>query len=296
MVFSKKPKTASTKAKNVKVTSLTWRLLLLKIWRAIKLLLILLILIGCFYFVGSQGKTWFENKVLLHEKFLLEEANIVIDIEGGLRREEVLAISGILQDKSLLKVNANKVETRLLKLPQVVSVKVAKVFPNQISIYVKQRVPQAWISSRELGIEGRNWQYGFLLDVEGYVFKADKDFNESILQLPIIELPVLPDDLWELKLGSALEDLNLKLVLALIDEMQEPLAQRNRAIDRVTFDLPYKVIIYCANGLELHCDYFEPERQTQNLIKILDGLTGQKTPKLINLIPKRNIPVIFEDE
>ena len=29
--------------------------------------------------------------------------------------------------------------------------------------------------------------------------------------------------------------------------------------------------------------------------RILDGLDGQKKPKLINLIPKRNIPVVFED-
>jgi len=295
MILSRKPKTASTKAKNAKVTSWTWRLLFLRIWKLLKIIVILLGLIYGFYFAGSKGKTWFESKILLHEKFLLEDANILIDIDGGLRREEVLAISGILQSKSLLKVNADEVEHRLLKLPQVVSVKVTKVFPNQISVYVKQRIPLAWISSRELGIEGRNWQYGFLLDIDGYVFKADKDFNEGILQLPVIELPILPDSLWKIKLGSALEDLNLKLVLALIDEINQPLEERNRAIEKVTFNLPYKVIIYCARGLELHCDYFEPERQTQNLVKILDGLDGQKKPKLINLIPKRNIPVVFED-
>jgi cell division septal protein FtsQ len=104
-----------------------------------------------------------------------------IEVRGAtrLRRDVVIAASGLDAGDNVLTIDEGKVEEQLRWLPWVRTVDVERDLPDRVIVHVEERVPAAILVD-----DG-----AFLVDAEGYVFKemSEDDYDVDLLVIAGVE-------------------------------------------------------------------------------------------------------------
>jgi cell division protein FtsQ len=115
-------------------------------------LLVCLMMISVFFLTGYR--------YLLHSPHIRLEKVVIRGVEDGLKRE-LLDMSGLHADMSLLSINTRDLKEKLEKHPWIQSVQVNKRYPHALEIQAVREEPWAVVSMGEL----------FYMNRQGKIFK-----------------------------------------------------------------------------------------------------------------------------
>ncbi|APG28881.1 hypothetical protein A7E78_14200 [Syntrophotalea acetylenivorans] len=141
--------------------------------------------------------------------------SVRVENSQRLKQEEVLALSDIEQGSNIFDLDLNMIGAKIEENPWVASARVERVFPNEVTIRIQERQPQAIV---RLG-------YLYYVDIDGEIFKM-LDAGDR-LDYPLISgidrqlLLDNPEQARELLLGA----------LGLLDELSE---RRVFSLDQVS--------------------------------------------------------------
>ena len=117
-------------------------------WLAPGLVLALLLGCGLFWFIRDHSA--------LHV--------VAVRVYGAERvpQAELIQLAQITRGMSLLRIDVNRVRTRIMQHPWIRDALVQRVYPNELEVIVYERRPAAILGSEK---------NGYLVDGEGYVLK-----------------------------------------------------------------------------------------------------------------------------
>jgi hypothetical protein len=220
---------------------------------------------------------------------------IAVRTDGALTQAQVLAQARVAVGDSLLGLDLAGVRRRLEELPQVASAKVTRQLPDSLAIDLRERVPLAWLRCPEAGVEARNTETGFLVDVGARVFRCGIS-RRADSNLPVIELsdPAL------LRHGAVLVGDDADAAMEVVRSAGAALPGGGWALDSVELVNSYSVRAVFANGAEATFGTVGTRSLAQQFgdlaLAAAKAESLGRTLRTINLIPERNIPVTFAVE
>lgn len=208
-----------------------------------------------------------------------------------LSRQRVLEIAKVDLKGTIFSVDQDQAERLLLERPEIEVVKVKRTLPDSISIQIKERIPVAWLSCRELGLAGRNPHKGILLDSSGVSFLCEKGFWEVAKNLPVIEIST--SSIAEFPIGKKMRNNDAERALSLVLKFRE-MKQQHWAIDRVRVENFYTLHVISKDGVVAVLGMHDHDRQLHQLILAREhAAKNGKELAWIDLRPKTNIPVHY---
>lgn len=264
----------------------------LKALRGMMKTIIILLVIG--------GLCWFGyHKISEHfssnEEFAIKHSPVT-NFEGDatvvLPKYKVLEIAQIDLQGTIFNVDLEKVEKLLLERPEIKRVNVKRSLPDTIEIKIDERIPVAWLSSREMRLAGRNPDKGVLLDSMGVCFYCEKDFWRVAKNLPVIEIS--SNEKNEFPIGKPMLNDDAKRALSLVLKLQE-LAKQPWEIDRVIVENFYTLHVISKDEVIAVCGMHDHDRQLQQLIWARNhAKANHRELAWIDLRPKQNIPALYK--
>lgn len=243
--------------------------------------------------IGLLGASAVSIQTLL-EKFFFKNpdynlAQIQTDLNGVMKREEAITLTGLREGQNLFSVNLDAAQRSLLKIPEIQSATVERELPSTIHIQIKPRSPVAWISSSD-GPESDpgNFENCHLVDAEGFVYKPWQVRAEQTM-LPVI-YGIETDDM---STGNSLNHDDLRAALTLLAANQR--RPDTQLIIR-SLDLRKGYCIDVINERNSHFIFgtHDFDEQLDRLQKLLSySMENTREIESVNLIPKRNTPVRF---
>ncbi len=257
----------------------------------IKTMIILMIVGTACWFGYKQIHDHFNN----NEEFAIKHSTVT-NFEGKptvvLPRQRVLEIANVDLTGTIFNVDLGEAERLLLERPEIEEVKVKRTLPDSISIQIKERVPVAWLSCRELGLAGRNPYKGILLDAKGISFVCEKGFWEVAKNLPVIQ--ITSSSIAEFPIGKKMRNADAERALSLVLKLRE-MKKQAWEIDRVRVENFYTLHVISKDGVIAICGMHDHDRQLHQLILARDhAAKNNKELAWIDLRPKTNIPAHYK--
>lgn len=226
-----------------------------------------------------------------NEEFVIKYIPVT-DFEGNdtvvLSAKKVWDLSQIDQQGTIFQVDLDDVEQRLRNRPEVMDVKVDRKLPDTISIKIKERVPVAWLSCRELGLAGRNPYRGILVDEHGVTFKSEKEFWDLAKTLPVIEVSVSSSDAFQL--GKKINHPDAERALQFVMNL-DVIGPQDWGVDRVVVENFYTLKVRCTDAVEAKFSMYEHDFQLKKFLLLRDHAASQgKKIDWVDLRPKTNNP------
>ena len=232
-----------------------------------------------------HGKIFYQN-----EEFVLQ--NLKIQTDGDLSESHLATIANVSTGMNLMELDLGAIEKRIGQLAVVEKVKVTREIPDKLQIFVKERVPIAWLSCPPMGVRPGGMDRGFLLDSEGFMFRC-LDLTDGMMALPIVEAFKIQEP----KEGVRTESESVRSALLLIVENDQVFLEDELGIHQVK----------CRNEWSLECQYRSGLTVKFALDRIDEGLADlltivEQTKHLeqplaaVNVTVRKNIPVSFANE
>lgn len=253
---------------------------------------VILIAVGCACWFGYQQiHDHFNN----NEEFAIKHSSVT-NFEGKptviLPRQRVLEIARVDLTGTIFSVDLDEAERLLSERSEVEEVKVKRTLPDSISIQIKERIPVAWLSCRELGLAGRNPHKGILLDSTGISFYCEKGFWEIAKNLPVIQIS--SSSITEFPIGKKMRNADAERALSLVLKLSK-LKQQPWEIDRVRVENFYTLHVISKDGVLAVCGMHDHDRQLHQLILAREhAMKNSKELEWIDLRPKSNIPAHYK--
>lgn len=237
--------------------------------------------------------TWFGTQTLLNKFFYdnptYDVRHFVLPSETGLSSQEFFATTGLGVGMNIFAIDLAGTRKALLALPQIKDVSVERILPDTIRIHAEAKKPAAWLVSDMNNKNPYTAPDSFLLEQNGFFYKAPSYLISHYFSLPIIyginhQLLASRDPL-------TLEDLHQAL------ELLRLVAQRNDSHLKLrSLDLSKG---YCikAVGPNKEVIVFGTENFDEQLNRLQDLLKfcerAGKQLEYVNLFVHRNTPVRF---
>ena len=255
--------------------------------------LLLLLLLG----VGVVlGKSALQRVFLDNDEFSLEtvelwqwEGEEVPRLINFKRLEEV---TGLDPRASIFSFQLNQLEEDLAALPEVKRVRATRRLPDVLRIRVEEREPVAWIESPFQRIKGRSYNYGMLVDGEGFCFRPTEAMREAVNDLPVITTGDRREH--DFLAGQKADGREFLRALELVKLSKRYLGEAGWSLPAIGLRNEYSLLAKTHTGTVVTFGLYEHERQLEDLLLILDhARKTERGVKKVNLIPERNIPVVF---
>lgn len=255
--------------------------------------IVLLVLLG----VGVVlGKSALQRVFLDSEEFALKYVELW-QWEGEetprlMNLKRLSEVTGLDPRASIFSFQLGTLEERLEALPEVKRVRATRRLPDVLRIRVEEREPIAWIEAPRQRIRGRSYQYGMLVDGEGYCFPPTKAMFETVNELPVITTGERGEG--KFVSGQKAEGREFLRALELVKLSKRYLAEAGWSLPAIGLRNEFSLLAKTHTGTVVTFGLYEHERQLEDLVLILDH--ARKTSrgvKRVNLIPERNIPVVF---
>ena len=260
--------------------------------RASKWIVLLLVLAVALFF----GRSALQGVFLESEEFGLERIELWTWEEEKMplliNHQRLAEVTGLDPRASIFAFQLGDIEQQLAGLPEVKRVRATRRLPNVLRIRVEERVPVAWIESPQQGIRGRSYEYGMLVDMEGHCFAPTRMMFETVNDLPVITTGEFGGG--KFVSGEKAEGREFLRALELAKLSQRYLAEAGWSLPAIGLCNDYSLLAKTHTGTVVTFGLYEHERQLEDLLLILAH--ARKTDRgveRVNLIPERNIPVVF---
>ena len=242
------------------------------------------------------GKSAMQRVFLDSEEFALKSVELW-QWEGEetpklINFKRLTEVTGLDPRASIFSFQLNQLEEELAALPEVKRVRATRRLPDVLRIRVEEREPIAWVEAPMQRIKGRSYKYGMLVDGEGFCFKPTQAMFETVNDLPVIttgdraEGDFLP--------GSKATGREFLRALELVQLSKRYLGEAGWSLPAIGLRNEYSLLAKTHTGTVVTFGLYEHERQLEDLLLILDhARKTERGVKRVNLIPERNIPVVF---
>jgi cell division protein FtsQ len=145
---------------------------------------------------------------------------------------ELIELAQIPRATSLLRINLDRIRTRLMQHPWIRDALVRRAYPNELEIIVYERRPSAILES------GR----GYLIDGEGHLLSLATPADVASLPRLVARLSNLPP------LGERLADPAVRAGLRLLNQARDSLFFRSTVITQIDIMNAERFVVYTRRG------------------------------------------------
>ena len=257
-----------------------------------------LLLVGLALLGGYQG---IKNLFLGNEKYQIKELKLTTN--GALDHARVINLVGLDLGATLFAVNIDDVQSRLSALPEVVNCKVERRLPGTLKIDIEERVPYAWLKCEDVGYWGRQAD-GVLIDADGVTFPCVGAMWQTSQGLPVIEMREARVENFEH--GIKVRHADLLRAIHLMKVIEEADVRAEWLPQQITLVNDYSIQVVCSDQSKAIFGMYDHKRQVKDFITIHEHCLAENIKnvdddmrreiKIMNLIPRRNIPVEFKKQ
>lgn len=245
-------------------------------------------LIAAMIVFGLGWVTWHEA-LEKNPQFLLKA--VVVNTEGTLTRQQIVAATGLTEDTNILTMNLRDVRARIERLPQVKSAVIHRDYHGQLMIDVVQRLPVAWIECPRLKIMEPLSGKGCLIDAEGALVPCEV-MTREYLALPRIHFPALSDA----TPGKPVPDHQIGAALRLMKELQNRDEDRHTALERIEIPNAWSLVAHFSGDAHVTFCVDDLGPQLARFDRFMHEARQRKwRVATLNLLARVNTPATFHD-
>ncbi len=246
----------------------------------------LLVLLGLIGFGGYKGV---KHLFLGNEKYTLK--HIEPHTNGKIGVDRIVEVTGIDRDANIFAIDTSDMRDALRDLPEVIDCNVERHLPDTLRIKIIERVPAVWIECAALGYPGRR-NGGVLADQGGITFPCEGTLWDAARDLPVIVVQQAKSDAFQH--GSKMKHPEVIRALHLVKTFSSGKVRAQWLPERVVLINDYSMEAVCNDGSRAVFGMYDHERQLSDFITIRERTyKTEREVQHMNLIPSKNIPVIF---
>ncbi|MGK0188296.1 MAG: hypothetical protein ACI9R3_004088 [Verrucomicrobiales bacterium] len=220
----------------------------------------------------------------------LKVTRLEVRSDGILSTQQIIKVAQVGKGLGILSLNLGEIRERLVQHPQIREVRIEREFPGTLRIAVEERFAIAWLRSEFPQVNPMS-SGGILLDEDGVPFVCESLMREYT-GLPVVGVSRLQ----ELEPGKRLKNRQVLAALELLHTSRQALYDLNLEILAIHSPNPYSIVAEYNKGANVTFDLSDLSRQVANLrAATLYSQSINKSIASINLLMKRNIPVIYFD-
>ena len=254
--------------------------------RVLRFVLLLALLVGA----GWGAKTGLRKVFIENEEFILQE--IELETNGCLVVEDVVRVAEIDPSASVFAVTLSSIRKSLEARPGVLRAKVSRRLPGTLKLEVEERIPVAWLECRNQQIVARDAERGLLVDEEGVVFPCEPWWREAAQKLPVVI--VVDARLGDFETGERLRHREAERALHLVCLGRRMLSGADWRLSAVGVENDYSLMAATTDGTMVTFGMYDHQRQLADLLALRRHAAAEdRTMERVNLIPERNIPVVY---
>jgi cell division septal protein FtsQ len=234
----------------------------------------------------------FSAAKMVHENPRFTITQIVVDDDGALTPEQVVAFAEVAVGKNLLSLDLDQVRRNLEKLSLVRHVEVRRLLPQKLIIHVEERVAVARLRgpSRELS------DTDFFVDRSGFVMKPIRLTTGAIIQPQTVgTIPTLTGvSLADVRVGQRVQSEQVYRALELLDRMQQASAGSMMEIETIDLSKARHLTLTSRQRTTVKFDIEGYAQQLRRLSAILTwAAQRQRIVASVDLTVARGVPVAF---
>jgi hypothetical protein len=237
--------------------------------------------------LGYGAWTGLRHVFMENDDFRLQ----AIDLKpnSALDERRLVEIAGIDLNSSLFKLDINRIEGKLMALPELTGAKVERHLPGTLQVTVSVRTPVAWVARAPIPETAAVPPTQMLADSQGIAYPCPRLQRESARSLPVIILnPTSPEPVP----GKMIEAPEFHRCLRLINDALKTDPDATSWIASVGQPNAWSLLLVTRDNMRATFGLGDHPRQLADLISARDHADGQGYRiDSINLIPERNIPV-----
>jgi hypothetical protein len=253
--------------------------------KGVKVILVLTLvsMIGWGLYLGAK------HIFIDNEEYRLQE--IKLQTNGHIDHARLIEVTGIDLNASIFAIDTDDVRKRMNELPEVTECKVERRLPGTLQITLTERKPVAWLQSELYEFQGKK-KGGVLVGENGVTFPCEGALWEISQNLPILLINDADKDAFnhgrKMNHAEAMRALHLVRIFSRGDVRADWMPQEIILLN------DYSMEVVCNDGTRAVFGMYEHERQLGDFITVREhALKTRRLIEHINLIPKKNIPVIF---
>lgn len=291
-MFKKKTTKSNSHRKSDRVLQLkvsSPRILLFQSFRAMKGLIQAVLLLGLVSYLGWLGVSAVQKHFVYNDEYLIQQ--IDLETNGYMTHEDLMEVSGITMNSTIFSVDLQGAQAKLLALPEVISVEMAREMPSTVRVVMEERVPVAWLASGSLGLAGRNSYGGMLVDEHGVMFLCAGRLWDVAKDLPVIEVfDALSQDF---ELGEPMTHADALRALSFINLVRKEGV--DLSIERLLVENFYSLRIRTLNSMEARIGMYEHEEALDRLRRVMaHAESSGRELQWIDLLPRHNVPGFYK--
>lgn len=265
-----------------------------RFWRnllktSVKIIILLLLLAGVVYGGLRLWRYFFDANQSFHLKTIEYETN------GLLTSKDIQQILELNDGSNVLFLDMSQLEKKLLERSDIESAVIRRELPSTLVVELEERVPVAWVEYPQNRIYARRESGSLLIDGSGNLFEYDVLRHTRYVNEPVLFLPS-PTNL-EYKSGVRVMDESVKRALSFIRVSKQFVSEGLPLVTAVKFVNDWSLLVRFTDGMEITFGLYDHERQLNDLAIIVAH--AAKTKRRVtsgNLVPERNIPIVFDNE
>lgn len=254
-------------------------------------MLTVLTLLLIFFALGWSVRFLWINYISQYDG--LSVKNLEFKTNGVISKDRILPLMGLQGKESLVSLDVDSLEAKLMSFPAIRKATVRRELPSTLCVEIDARVPIAWLDCPKLGIRSHDVEHGMFVDADGVVFPCHKDIHKDYMDSPLLNIPA-PDE-GEIIPGEKIEVLERAVDLIVL--MRREKSEFVGKVTRLSIVNEWSYLVVFEDGCEAKFGIYDTERQVENLQLIQQN--ARKTHRKIreiNLIPERNVPVVYDKE
>lgn len=260
--------------------------------RFVRVGIFLLVLLGALW--GGQAVV--QQVFLDSEEFALVRVDLwqweLDEVPSLVDHSRLHKTTGLVPGVSIFAFHLGEIEDQLEALPEVKRAHATRRFPNVLRIRVEERVPLAWVDSPRQRIVAKDLKRGMLVDAGGFCFAPSSAMKEAVAGLPVITTGERGE--FDLISGQKAEGREFYRALELVKMSQRYLSDAGWSLPVVGLRNEFSLLAKTHTGTVVTFGLYEHERQLEDLLLILNhARQSSRGVASINLIPERNIPIVF---
>lgn len=211
---------------------------------------------------------------------------------GVISKKEILNLMGIKGSESLMSLDIHELEKKLMACPSIRKASITRDLPSTLVVEVDARLPVAWLDCPQVGIRARDMDRGYFIDSYGVVFPCSPNIHAPYLHSPVLQIPAPASG--ELHAGDVPESAkNAVELFALLKREKTDIAS---GVQMISVPNEWSYHVEFEDGTQAVFGIYDLNRQVENLILILHHAKKVgKSIEHVNLIPEKNIPVIYRE-
>lgn len=245
-------------------------------------------LIAAMIVIGIGWVTWHEA-LEKNSQFMLKA--VVVNTEGTLTRQQLVAATGLTEATNLLTMNLREVRAKIERLPQVKSAVIQRDYHGKLTLDVVQRMPVAWIECPKHKLLGPLSGKGCLMDAEGALVPCNV-ITKEYLAMPRILFPALS----EATPGKPLPDLQVHAALRLMEKLQSRSEDGHAALELIEIPNPWSLVAHFAGDAKITFGVDDLDPQLARFDRFMhEARERHWRVATLNLIARINTPVTFHE-